>query len=125
MATISPTITQVGKQDGSSYAVIWTPVTEADTCSPVQLPEYSDKSVVVTGTFGSATLAIHGSNDGTNYAPLHDPGGTVIGITAASGGSNVRAILENTVYLKPVTSGGTSSSLTVGMLFHLSNPMRT
>jgi hypothetical protein len=105
---VKPTITLVGKQDGSTYSVIWPTVTNANTCNPISLPEYSDKSVVVSGTFDSGSVAINGSNDGTNYVALHDSAGTVIALTAAG----AKVVLENT------------QSITVAMLFHLSNPMR-
>jgi hypothetical protein len=45
----------------------------------------------------------------------------VIGITT----TKVQAILENTLQTKPVITGGTSQSLTVAMLIHISNPLRT
>jgi len=77
--------------------------------------------VQVFGTFGGATIAIHGSNDGgTNFAALNDTGGTVIGIATAK----IKAILENSEQIKPVTSGGSGSSLTVCILFHLSQALR-
>lgn len=121
MATIKPTVTAVGRGDGSTLQVIWTPVTEADTCAAVSYPECADRSVQVAGTFGSSSTAVQGSIDGTNYASLNDPGGTVIALTAAG----IKGILENTVYVKPVTTGGSSQSLTISMLVHLTNPLRT
>ncbi len=122
MAVIAPTMVPVGSKDFSLMRVTWTPVTEADTCAPVSLPEYADKSIQVFGTFGSATIALHGSNDGgTTFAALNIPAGTAIGITAAG----IKAVLENTEQIKPVTSGGTGSSLSVVVLARLANPMRT
>lgn len=122
MAVIKPVILDVSPQgDQSCISAVWSPVTEADTCNPIEYPKLSDKSVVVTGTFGSASIAIQGSNDRTNFAALHDSGGTVIAITVAG----AKQILENTLQIKPVTSGGTASSLTIGMMLHMSNPMRT
>lgn len=122
MATINPTISLAGSKDGSTYQIIWADVTNADTCAPVSKPEYADKSIQVAGTFNSASVALQGSNDGTNYAPLNDPGGTVIGINAAG----IKAILENTLWIKPVTTGGGGSqSLTISVLVHLANTLRT
>lgn len=122
MAAIAPTITMPDDTgDGSTFRVVWTPVTEADTCNPVSYPKHSDKSVHVSGTFGSASVAIHGSNNGgASYAALNDPTGTVIAIT----GEKIKAVLENTALIRPVITGGTAQSLTVSMLFHLSNPLR-
>ena len=122
MATIVPTIVPVGNQDGSVKRITWTPVTENDTCAPVQAAAYADKSIQVLGTFGSATVALHGSNDGgATFAALNLPAGTAIGITAAG----IKAVLENTEQIKPVISGGTSQSLTIVVLGRLANTMRT
>lgn len=122
MAAIKPTVTDVSiRGNESTYTVVWTPVTEADTCVAVQMPEYADRSIQVSGTFGGASVAVQGSNDGTNFAALRDPSSTTIAITTAG----IRAVLENTYQTKPVATGGTSQSLTIAMLFHLSHPFRT
>lgn len=122
MATIAPTVTLVGNQDGSIKRFTWTPVTENDTCAAVSCPGLADKSIQVFGTFGSATVALHGSNDGgTTFAALNIPAGTAIGITAAG----IKAVLENTEQIKPVITGGTSQSLTIVVLARLANTMRT
>jgi hypothetical protein len=121
MATITPTLLDISsKQDGSVIRAIWTPVTEADTCAPVQFPQYADKSVQVAGTFGSSSTAVQGTIDGTNFAALTDQGGTTIAITAAG----IKQVLQNAYQIKPVTTGGTSQSLTISMIFRLSNPLR-
>lgn len=123
MAVIAPVRTWGGsKQDGSTYIVTWTPVTNADTCGPWSAPEYADRSVHVSGTFNSASVAVKGSNNaGVSFASLNDPTSTVIAITAEA----IKAILENTDQIGPViTGGGGSQSLTISMLFHLSNPLR-
>lgn len=123
MAVIPAVLTSVGRGDGATILVTWASVTETDTFGAVALPEYSDKSVHVSGTFDSASIAIQGSNDGTNYCSLFDPSSTVIAITAATA---LKAILENTVYVKPLASGGgATQSVTVSMLCRLPNPLRT
>lgn len=123
MATITPTVTRaIGSQDGSCIRIVWTPVTENDTCAPAMFPEYADKSIQVFGTFGSASIALHGSNDGgTTYAALNMPSGSAIAITSAG----IKAVLENTEYIKPVSTGGSSSSVTIAVLLRLSNTLRT
>jgi hypothetical protein len=122
MATIKPTVTDVSdKGNGASLRVVWTPVTEADTCQAWKLPEYSDKSIQVLGTFGGATVVLNGSNDGgVTFAGLNVPAGTAISIASAA----IKAVLENTEYVQPVASGGTGQSLTIAMMFHLSQPLR-
>lgn len=123
MATIAPVKTWGGsRQDGSTMIITWTPVTSADTCGPTSFPEYTDRSVHVSGTFGSASVAVHGSNNaGVSFAALNDPTQTVIAITTEA----IKAILENTDQIKPViTGGGGTQSLTVSILFHMANPLR-
>ncbi len=123
MATIAPVKSFGGsKGDGSTYIVTWTPVTSADTCGPTSMPEYTDRSVQVSGTFDSASVAIHGSNNGgVSFVAMNDPTSTVIAITSAA----IKAILENSDQIKPVITGGSGSqSLTVSILFHLANPLR-
>ena len=124
MATIVPTITypNAARGDGSTVLVVWTPVTENDTCRPVSYPEMSDKSVHVSGTFGGASVAVNGSNNsGASYAALNDPSSTAIAITS----EKIKAVLENTALVQPSPTGGSGQSLTISMLFHLTNPLRT
>ncbi len=122
MATIAPTVTEIGYGNFAAKQAIWTPVTSADTCGAVTFPEYSEKSIQVAGTFDSASVAVNGSNDGTNYVALNDPGGTVIAVTSAK----IKGVLEKTMFVQPVaTSGGGSQSLTISMFFLATNPLRS
>jgi hypothetical protein len=122
MAVIAPMITSVGDAgDGSAIRVVWTPVTEADSCRPVKYPKHSDKSIQVFGTFGGATVALNGSNDGgTTFAALNTPASAAIVLNAAG----IKAVLENTEIVQPVATGGAGQLLTIAMLFHFSNPAR-
>lgn len=124
MAAINPTIVrEVGTGDGSVVRVTWTPITSADTCTAIALPEYTEKSIQALGTFGSGNVAVHGSNDaGVTFAALNDPAGTVIDITAAG----IKKILEPTEYIKPVvTTGDGTQSLTLVVLAVRMNSLRT
>lgn len=122
MAVIAPTIVPVGNMDGSIVRVTWTPVIETDTCAPASLPEFADKSIQVFGSFGGTSVALHGSNDGgTTFAALNIPAGTAIAITTTS----IKQVLENTEQIKPVLTGGTSTSISVVVLCRLANPLRT
>ena len=123
MAIIAPTITYppASRGNGSCVLAVWTPVTENDTCSPVSFPEFSDKSVHVSGTFGGASVAVNGSNNsGASYVALNDPSSTAIAITT----EKIKAVLENTVRIQPAATGGSGQSLTISMLFHVANPLR-
>ena len=122
MATIAPVITEIGYGNFAAKQVIWTPVTSADSCAAVTFPECAEKSVQVSGTFDSASVAVNGSNDGTNYAALNDPGGSVIAIT----GAKIKGVLEKTMFVQPsISGGGGSQSLTISMFFLATNPLRS
>lgn len=122
MATIQPTYTTVGAGNYAARLVTWTPVTENDTCQAVSIPDLTDRSVHVSGTFGGATVVIQGSNivGGTTYVSLNDSGGTAISITT----EKMKVILENSLLIRPSASGGTGQSLTINILFHLSQALR-
>ena len=131
MAAIVPTVVSIGRGDGSAYRVTWTPIVQNDTCVAYKSPDLSDKSIQAlttvngtpTGAFDGCTVALHGSNDdGVTYAALNIPAGTAIGLTAAG----IKAVLENTEYVKPViTGGGANQNVTVAMVIHQTNPLRT
>ena len=77
-----------------------------DVGLPFDGPRYSDKSVQVTGAFGTGgTIILEGSNDGVNYDPLQDPLGTAISLTAAGSFH----VLENTLKVRPRITAGTGS----------------
>ncbi len=85
-----------------------------DTGTPVLLPGYADKSIQVTGTFGSGgSVTLEGSNDGVNYFTLTDPTGTAIAITAAGG----KAITESTQYVRPHCTAGDGTTALVVTVF--------
>lgn len=114
MATKTATITDVSfKQDGSAMKAVWASTTEADTFAPISMPEYIQRSVSMQGTFGSATVVLNGSIDGTNYTGLTNPAGVAISKTSAA----VVGVSESTVFYQPVASGGTGQALTLSMLF--------
>ena len=118
MAAIAPTITSIGENGDDTIRIVWTPVTENDTCNPVYFPDHPIKSIQALGTFGSATVAVQGSNDGgTTFAALHSVGVTAIAITSAG----VNPIVENTEQIKPVMTGGSSQSLTLALVVHRTN----
>ncbi len=111
MAVITPTVARLDRSR-NAILITWASIGDADTCTAVELPDGNEKSVQITGTFGSATILLTGSNDGTNYATLTDPQGNAISKTSAA----IEAVSEHTRYIKPSTSGGTGSAITVTVL---------
>lgn len=128
MATITPTILPVGSTSLQGWQATWTPLTFAalDQGAPIggqvnvaqnfaggaqDLAGFSDRSIVVTGTFGAGgTLVWEGSNDGTNYVTLTDPQGNALSITSAG----VKAVTEAVIFARPrVTAGDGTTSLSV------------
>ena len=118
MAAIAPTSailgnTGQGNQHGPALTWTWTPVTEADTMDAVEVPvSLSDRTIHVFGTFGSSTLLVTGSIDGTNYFTMNDSNGNALSITSAKG----EALLELVRYIKLTHSGGTGTSLSIVLL---------
>lgn len=106
MATISPTKTRLS--GGVLYK--WEQVSENDTCAPV-LPDsaLSDKTFMITGTFGSGAVALRGTidpdqNTVTSFQALNDYQGDPIAPTAAG----IFAVAENCIKYAPGTPAGTS-----------------
>lgn len=112
MATIKATFADVS-QVGDRGALVWTwaAVTESDTFAALDLQEYEAVAVEFTGTFGGATAILQGAVL-SNYATLKDGSGTDISKTSAAW----QTVGQQTRYVKPSASGGTSQSLTVTLL---------
>jgi hypothetical protein len=95
----------------------WADLGNADDGSPVSIPYAADNVIQIEGTFGGATCVFEGSNDGTNWHTLHSErissnSSMTLSVTSAA----LRHVLEQAVYLRPKTSGGTGTSLTVTMV---------
>lgn len=92
----------------------WPGMANGDDGQPIELANFADRSVQVTGTFGvGGNVRIEGSLDGTNYAPLTDPQGNALDIN----GAKIEAITELVRYVRPrVTAGDGTTSITVTML---------
>jgi hypothetical protein len=96
-----------------AVTVTYGPMQNGDIGVPpsMNLDVYSDVSFQATGTFGTGgSVAVEGSNDGTNFVALHNAQGTTIALTAAS----ITAVLEAVNYTRPhVTAGDGNTTLTV------------
>lgn len=73
---------------------------------------FADKTVHIRpAAYGGATVILEGSNDGTNWATLrntHD--NSIISHTI---NEQVEGVLENPRFIRPATSGGTGTDITV------------
>lgn len=102
-AVRAATVTQVPGGVRVAYVVSWTGLDSDDSGAPVSLAGYSDRSVQITGTFGTnGSVTIQGSNDGINYVALTDPQGNAITKTSAA----LEAISEATRYIRPLVTAG-------------------
>lgn len=113
MATIQGTVTRA--TDGGVtdvWLATWPAMGNADTGTAVAMSGAADRSVQIEGTFAGATVVLQGSNDGSNWQSLTDPQGNAISKAAAA----LEQISELTRYIRPTTSGGGGSSITVTVL---------
>ena len=124
MATVNGTVTlQPTSVDGSLVSFVWTPMLNGDIGAPIEFGEYADRTVQFNGTFGAGgSVSVEGSNDGTNWYILTQPGGTAATKTAAG----MLAIVELPHYIRPhVTAGDGTTSLTANLFVRRASPMRT
>ena len=100
---------------GPGTVKLWTwahLVTGTPDGSPMQWAEFADRSVFISGTFGTGTCKIEGSNDGVTWQTIHDTSNTAISTTA----NTIRQALEVTKFVRPnVTGADGTTDLTVSM----------
>lgn len=79
----------------------------------ISIPGARDRSIIVSGTFGGATVAVVGSNDGVNWAPLHDESGVALTFTALG----AHSIVENLLYIScGLSTVGAGAAITCSIL---------
>jgi hypothetical protein len=89
--------------------VKWTGVsTSTDTPLKLTVAEGSIASVLISGTFGSATAKLQFSNDGTTWTDLKDSAGTALSVTSTT---QFQQVGVYAVYIKPVVSGGSGDNI--------------
>lgn len=66
-------------------------------------------SIQALGTFGSGTVALQGSNNGTTWVNLSNTAGSAIGLTAAG----MSLFLVHTRYIRPLITGGTGDDVDI------------
>lgn len=116
MALIEPVyVVRPNTLEYQGIAIIqWPDVTSADTCAPVELCKYSDRSFQLSGTLGPATISLDGSLTGDVYETLLDHNGVPVSLDC----NGVRQLSVLTRYAKPVVTGAdgtTSVTITVMM----------
>lgn len=111
MSTVNHTKTQPSGIN-SVELFTWAAMGGSDVGDAVGFPQNADKCVQIDGTFGSATVVIQGSNDGSKWFTLTDPQGNAISKTSAA----LEQIEEVPLYIRPSISGGTGSSINVRLL---------
>ena len=107
MADITPVTDQI--PGGGIMRVVWTMAT-GDVGVDCNYPGWADRNVQVEGTADGATVAIQGSNDGSNWRALTDMAGNSLGTL---GVGVIRMVQENTLRLRPVVTGGTVNTAIV------------
>jgi hypothetical protein len=115
MADAVRAVTREDLQAGVPACLLtWTGLDTDDSGTPVELVDYADRTVTITGTFGAGgSITIQGSNDNTNWFAVTDPQGNAITKTAAG----METLMEAPRYIRPlVTAGDGTTSLTVKIL---------
>ena len=107
MATKSLSLTQ--NVYGSAVFATWLGLDSGDVGEAVNMQDWADRSVQVTGTFGGATCVWEGSNDDTNYATLNDAFGNALSFTT----SGLRCVAEAVKTARPRIVGGSGVSVNV------------
>ncbi len=99
--------------------IVWTPVTESDTCVAVKAPEYGEVTIQASGDFGTGgAVQLHatldGSADSSNYWPLLNVHtAEPIELTAMGGAT----AFNSAYWVKPVISDGADVSVTITVEF--------
>lgn len=109
MTTITPTTAVYDDGGADALIITWTPLGVGDDGAGVTRSSAADRTVQVIGTAAGATLTFQGSNNGTDWATLHDPQGNDLAFTSVG----IKAISEATYYVRPIVSGGAGTSFTV------------
>lgn len=103
------------EQAGRSYRLFWEGLNEGnEDGKAISIPGAADRSVQLSGDFGGGTVVIQGSNEPTptNWATLHDSAGDALSFTAAG----LEVIVENTLWIRPLASSGSSQNVDVTIL---------
>lgn len=111
---------EVTKDQTSFKQVNWS-LGGADYGTPYEMPEYSDKTIHIAGTFGGATVTVYGSNLDSDlsleptvagsWIVLKDVNNANVSATADAGFTAV----NNYTYITCRSTGGTGSDIIVAI----------
>lgn len=126
MATVTPTVKNVGAGDGSIIEYVYAIVTANPDGAPIQVPEWADVTWVARGTWGGATLKIQGSDDGTNFVATPGLSNAAGGAEAVVTADKIFTIIERPRFVRPIlTTAGVGAILTIVALCRRGQPIRT
>lgn len=122
MATVTPTVTKVGDQDDSAVLFSWSLTSTNTDGAYVEWVQWADRCFQAAGTWGTATLTLQGSNDGTNWFTLSNAAGGTAATFTADGG---KTVIELPRYARPnLTTPGSGAAITVTLLGRRAQPLR-
>lgn len=99
------------RTEAGNFIATWTGITEADTGSAITVPrEVEGVTIQTTGDFTtSGAVTLEGSNNGTDYATLKDPGGTDIVMTTTA----IWRLESIPLFIRPRATAGSAVSMNV------------
>jgi hypothetical protein len=114
MATITAAVSSLQGISALAKKWIWETLTSVNLDgSPVAVAEAGvSLTVQAIGTFGGTSIAMQGSNDGTNWFPLPNHAGVAMVFTSAGGASTSYLPL----YVRPLLTGGSGVDVDVSVL---------
>ena len=110
MATKAFAVDNLARKYGKNVvAGSWT-LASGDTGAMLEEGDKADCSVQIEGTMSGTTIAIQGSNDGSNWHTLLDANGNAMSYTSSG---VIVQVGQVTRYMQPVATGGTGTGLVV------------
>jgi hypothetical protein len=97
------------RQGSGRVIITWATMADGDTGVMVKSSHYPDKTVQAIGD--ATTVALEGSNDGTNWFALTDPSGMEIGLVGST--FDLAMVRENPLYIRPSCTGGSDTDVIV------------
>lgn len=109
--------------DGTVITHIINALVQNEVGAGIDWSEFQDRSVQISGTFGTATVLVEGSNDNINWFTLSNAaGGTALSFTAAG----LRQVLEASLWMRVrVTGGDGTTNLNAAVFLRRASSIRT